>query len=96
MLIEKGQLVEISWVALEPNGRAEHIPESTKRVPLVARVKGFAVERTEDTEEVSIVTLAGRVLCGKVCDPAPRHSHDFGRPQPELLRIGPALRKELD
>lgn len=96
MAIEKGQFVEISWVALEPAGRAEHIPESTKKVPLVTRAKGFALENSSGDTEISIVTLAGRVLRGKVCDSAPRYSHDFGKPQPELLRIGPALRKELD
>lgn len=87
--------MEISWVALEPEGRSENIPESTKLVPLTARVKGFAVEATENAEYISIMTLSGRVLQGKVCDYAPRHTHDFGKPQPELQRIGPALRKEL-
>lgn len=95
MVIEKGQFVEIMWVALEPSGRSENIPESTKQVPLVARVKGFAAETTEGSEEISIFTLSGRVLRGQVCDYAPRHTHDFGKPQPELQRIGPALRKEL-
>lgn len=95
MAIEKGQFVEISWVALEPEGRALHIPESTKRVPLVARVKGFATEAFTSVDDVAVVTLSGRVLRGKLLDPAPRHTHDFGTPQPELLRIGPMLRKEL-
>ncbi|MDP3488367.1 MAG: 2-amino-4-oxopentanoate thiolase subunit OrtA [Bacillota bacterium] len=95
MVIHKGQFVEISWVALEPSGRSESIPESTKQVPLVARVKGFAVETTEGAEEISIITLSDRVLRGKVCDDAPRHTHDFGKPQPELQRIGLTLRKEL-
>lgn len=95
MLIQREQFVEISWVALEPSGRSENIPESTKQVPLVARVKGFAVETTEGTEEISIITLSGRVLRGRVCDYAPRHTHDFGKPQPELQRIGATLRKEL-
>lgn len=95
MAIAKGQFIEISWVALEPSGRSEHIPDSTKQVPLVARVKGFAVEAGDGSEDTSVVTLSGRVLRGRVCDPAPRHTHDFGKPQPELQRIGPALRKEL-
>lgn len=95
MKIEKDQFIEISWVALEPDGRSEHIPESTKRVPLVARVKGFALESTDGIDEVSVVTLSGRILRGKVCDTAPRHAHDFGKPQPELLSIGPTLRQEL-
>ncbi|KAF0196824.1 MAG: hypothetical protein FD169_803 [Bacillota bacterium] len=95
MAIQKGQFVEVSWAALEPSGRSDNIPESTKQVPLIARVKGFAVETTEGSDDISIVTLSGRVLRGKVCDSAPRYSHDFGKPQPELQRIGPTLRREL-
>jgi len=96
MQVAKGQFVEINWIALEPNGRSEHIPESTKKVPLIARVKGFAADDYDASQEISVVTLAGRTVRGTLCDANPHYSHDFGKPQPELLRVGKALRKELE
>jgi len=95
VLSQVGHLVEISWVAMEPAERAEHLPESSKAVPVVARVKGFALESAELGEQVRVRTFAGRILQGILIDAAPCYTHSFGQPQSELLRIGPALREEL-
>ncbi|MBT9177155.1 MAG: 2-amino-4-ketopentanoate thiolase alpha subunit [Firmicutes bacterium] len=90
-----GQFVEVRWIAIEAPDRAASLPESTQRVPLVARVKGFALERGEVGQTIEILSLAGRTLRGTLIDLAPRHTHGFGEPQPELLRIGSELRREL-
>jgi hypothetical protein len=90
-----GELVEISWIAIAANERAANIPDSTRQVPLLARVKGFALERGEVGQEIDILTLAGRKIRGTLLAVSPRHSHGFGEPQPELLRIGSELRREL-
>lgn len=90
-----GHFVEISWIALDTTERAEHIPDSTKKVPLVARVKGFALASCEVGEELEVLTLSGRIMKGKLIDPEPKHTYGFGKPQLELLRIGPQLRKEV-
>lgn len=95
MRSQVGHFVEISWIALDTYERALNIPDSTKKVPLVARVKGFALESREIGEELEVLTLSGRIMKGKLIDPEPKHSHGFGKPQPELLRIGPDLRKEV-
>ena len=91
-----GQFVEISWIAIEASERATNIPESTRQLPLVARVKGIALERGEMGQEIEVLTLAGRRIRGRLTSVAPRHSHGFGEPQPELLRIGSELRRELE
>ncbi len=96
MDIHVGQWVEISWIAITANERAGNVPESTRQVPLVARVKGFALERAELGDEIEVVSLAGRKLRGTLIDASPRHSHGFGEPQPELLRVGSELRRELE
>jgi len=90
-----GEFVEISWIAIAAGERAANIPESTRQVPLLARVKGFALERGKVGQEIDVLTLAGRKIRGTLLHTAPRHSHGFGEPQPELLRIGSELRREL-
>ncbi|MBS3937714.1 MAG: 2-amino-4-ketopentanoate thiolase [Peptococcaceae bacterium] len=95
MKSEVGHLVEISWVALGATERAAHLPESSKAVPVIARVKGFAQSSVPLGAELAVRTFAGRLLTGTLIDVAPCHTHSFGRPQPELLIIGPMLREEL-
>jgi len=90
-----GQFVEVRWDVFAAAERAENIPASTRQVPLVARVKGFALQRGELGQDIEVLTLAGRVVRGMLIDTSPHHSHGFGRPQPELLRVGPDLRREL-
>ncbi|MBT9134751.1 MAG: 2-amino-4-ketopentanoate thiolase alpha subunit [Firmicutes bacterium] len=91
-----GQFVEISWIAIDVSERAANVPESTRQVPLVARVKGFALERGEMGQETEVLTLAGRRIRGTLINLSPRHNHGFGEPQPELLRVGGELRRELE
>jgi hypothetical protein len=91
-----GQWVEIGWVALDVGERADNIPEATRVVPLRARVKGFAQEAGEVGQLVTIITLAGRTLRGELLHINPAHTHSFGEPQPELLCIGPSLRREVE
>jgi hypothetical protein len=95
MVSRIGEFVEITWIAIAANERAANIPESTRQVPLVARVKGFALERGEVGQEINVLTLTGRKIRGTLLAVLPRHSHGFGEPQPELLRIGSELRREL-
>ena len=92
----KGQWVEISWVALEVGSRAPGIPEATERVPLQCRVKGFALDEATLGNQVSVGTMSGRVLEGVLISIEPSHTHSFGNPQPELLQIGPSLRREVE
>ena len=95
MLSQIGSWVEIAWVAMTPSERAEQLPESSKTVPVVAKVRGFALESVALGAELSVKTLAGRTLSGTLVDLSPGHTHSFGRPQPLLLAVGGALREEL-
>jgi hypothetical protein len=91
-----GDWVELAIAVLDPGGRAPGLPPETGSTPLVACVKGFLEQDARAGEPAAIRTLAGRRVEGTLhrLDPAPRHS--FGRPQPELLAIGPELRAALD
>ncbi|MDP3058279.1 MAG: 2-amino-4-oxopentanoate thiolase subunit OrtA [bacterium] len=88
-----GQWVEIYWVVFDLQSRAEHLPECTKKVPMEAKVKGFALSEAEVGDSLSVKTLSGRIVHGVLSDPNPRHTHSFGEPQIELLRIGVSLRE---
>ena len=94
---KKGDWVEIENVLLQPHERAAHIPEDTKRTPLIMWVRGFLLnEGAKVGDFVSIRTLAERTASGTLVAVNPRHEHDFGNPVKELLEIGNELQKELE
>jgi hypothetical protein len=92
----KGDWVQIYKVLLQPEQRSPYIPEDTKRVPLELRVKGFLSHDAKLNDEVTIISLAGRTLTGKLVAISPQYGHDFGKPIPELLSIGNELRMLLN
>lgn len=94
--VVKGDFVQIHKVILEPGARAPQVPEDTKKVPLEMKVKGFL----EDDEavlgqEVTVKTVIGRRITGKLIANNPRYTHDFASLQPELLTVGSDIRKML-
>jgi len=93
--IAGGTWVEIHRVVLHPGERAPQIPDDTKAVPLEMRVKGFLVEPTTLGEEATIITPAGRRVCGTVIEKNPAYTHGFGAPVPELSGIGQEVRAIL-
>ncbi len=93
---KKGDWVEIEEIILKPEERAPQVPEDTKRVPLVQWMRGYLLEEEGSLGEmVTIETLIGRKVKGKLCDVSPRHVHDFGKPVKELIDVGIEIRKEL-
>lgn len=92
----KGDLVQIHKVVLTPEQRPETLPESTKAVPYEAWIKGFllnAEARVGDT--VRIETFSGRKLSGTLEAVNPMYEHNFGKPRPELLRVGTEVKKRI-
>jgi hypothetical protein len=88
-----GEWVEIGWTAFSAENRSRDIPEETQKVPMLARVKGFALSEASLGEKVSLRTTTGRVLTGELLVVRPHYTHSFGTPQPELLEIGLKLRE---
>ncbi|MBS4535186.1 2-amino-4-ketopentanoate thiolase [Clostridium sp. D2Q-14] len=94
---KKGEWVEIEEVLLESDKRAQHLPEDTKKVPLVQWFKGYLLnEEAEIGDYVEVETLIGRNITGKLSDINPKHVHNFGEPIKELIDIGKELRKEVE
>lgn len=95
MTVKKGTWVEIQDTILKADDRTANIPEETKKVPYLMRVRGFLLEDAEFGDEVKIKTMIGRELKGKLHKSEPAYSHNFGKTVPELLKIGIELQEEL-
>jgi len=87
-IIPKGTWVEIEQVILQPEERAQSLPEDTRKVPYVLRVSGFLVKDTELGENTTVRTIIGRELSGRLTTINPGYTHSFGKTIPELLSIG--------
>ncbi len=96
MIKKRENWVKIHITILESSQRASNLPEDTKKVPLEAWINGFMEKEGKIGEIVEIRTLSGRTVKGTLVEINPRYTHDFGNPVPELLRIGPELKKELE
>lgn len=93
---KRGDWVRIHTTILEVGERAPQIPEETRAVPLDMWVNGFLVQAEAGLgQEATVRTLAGRELTGVLSDLCPVYAIDYGKPQPELLAIGPELRALL-
>ena len=91
-----GSWVEIEQVVLQAGERAPNVPEDTAAVDFVARVRGFLEADARLGGEVSVRTLAGRSVTGRLRDAHPRNPADFGNPVAELLDVGAAVRRSLE
>jgi hypothetical protein len=95
-MIEKGKWVQIRKVVLEASERAKHIPEDTKKQPLIMWVKGFLLENAELGNQVQIETVTGRIEIGTLIEVEPSFKHNYGEFVPEILQIDRILRKQVD
>jgi len=94
--VPSGTWVQIETTVLEPEERANHLPEETKKCPLMLWVKGFLEEDAEIGQEVTVRTIIGRSLKGKMIAVNPPYEHNFGRTIPELLTVGKELRDLIE
>ncbi|KLO22574.1 2-amino-4-ketopentanoate thiolase subunit alpha [Marinitoga sp. 1197] len=97
MIAKKNDWVQIYFIGLSPEERANNLPEDTKRVPLEIRIKGFLLaDKAEIGDEVEIETPVGRIVKGKLEEIYPKYKHNFGKPVIELLQIGKQLREMIE
>ena len=91
-----GSWVEIEQVVLPAGERAPNVPEDTASVDFVARIRGFLQSAAPIGAEVSVTTLTGRSVTGRLRAVNPRNPADFGNPIAELLVVGAAARRSLE
>lgn len=94
-VLKRGTWVEIENILLDPERRSNHLPEETKKVPFVMRVRGFLLEDAKLNELVEVQTLIGRKIKGRLVEGNPEYSHGYGPPINELLHIGEAEKQLL-
>ncbi|HBT19582.1 MAG TPA: 2-amino-4-ketopentanoate thiolase [Clostridiaceae bacterium] len=95
--MKKGTWVEIEETILTPEMRTGNIPEETRVVPLIMRVKGFLMEEAKVGDRVQIETITGRVLSGALLCENPTYDYSYGDTfVPELMKIGKELRALLE
>jgi hypothetical protein len=93
---KKGQYVEIQVELLNPHQRSTRLPDDTKKLAYIARIKGFLnVETASIGDTVKINSPIGRTIEGTLIGINPPFVHDFGAQVPELLDIGNELRNIL-
>lgn len=94
-MIKKNSWVQITKTILEPEERASHLPEPTKKVPLVMWVKGFLLNDAEINASVKIKTLTGRIESGVLVCVNPSYMHTYGEFVPEILEIDRIVKTKL-
>jgi len=90
-----GEWVEVERVLLEPADRSPGLPPETVGKQLLVWVKGFAHSGAALGEDVTIETMSGREVTGRLSAVNPGYTHTFGDPIPELSRVGRDLRSRV-
>lgn len=94
---KKGDWVRIHNIVLTKEQRAPQVPDDTKEVPLEMWVKGFLKEEEAQIgDEVTVETIIGRKVKGKMTAIKPRYAHDYGDYVEELAYVGTQLRGLLE
>lgn len=95
MRAKQGDWVNIYNTVLKPEERAPQVPQDTKKVPLETWVKGFIQHDAGIGDEVTIETITGRKVVGRLVEVNPSYTHSFGNTVPEVFKIGLQLKEIL-
>jgi hypothetical protein len=90
-----GDWIEVERVLLEPADRSTNLPPETADKPLRLWIKGFAQAAGALGDAMTIETVTGRLVEGTLSAINPGYFHTFGKPIPELTRVGMDLRARL-
>ena len=91
----EGDWVEVECKLLDPADRSKNLPPETAEKPLMMWVKGFALGEAALGEELTVETMTGRHVTGRLSAVNPGYYHTFGAPIPELASVGRDLRARL-
>lgn len=92
---EPGDWVEVGRVLLEPEDRADGLPDDTSLLPLRVWVRGFARHAADLGDECEVETMAGRTVSGRLTAVNPGYTHTFGTPPPGIAAIGADVRRRV-
>lgn len=95
-MIQKGSYVTIKKVVLNKNERSTNLPEDTKKVDLIMKIKGITLEDAQLNETVKIMTTTKRIIQGELVELNPSYVHSFGRHIEEIDQIKAIILKETE
>jgi hypothetical protein len=90
-----GEWVEVERVLLEPADRSRALPPETAIQPMLVWSTGFATTEGGLGDEVTVETMTGRTVTGRLSAINPGYFHTFGNPIRELVSVGRDLRARL-
>lgn len=91
--VKKGDWVRAHRIVLSPEQRAAKLPEETRLVPLEMWVCGLLLnEKASIGDPVTVRTVTGRIVEGRLESVHPFYDHSFGAFVPELQAIRQELR----
>jgi 2-amino-4-ketopentanoate thiolase alpha subunit len=90
-----GEWVEVERVLLEPADRSANLPPETAEKPMLVWVAGFAGAEARIGEELTVETVTGRFVTGRLSAVNPGYFHTFGNPVPELIGVGRDLKARV-
>lgn len=94
-MIKKGSYVEIEKIVLDCEDRSKAIPYDTKKTPLKMWARGFCDRDCKVGDIVTITTVIGRELEGRVTCAEPSYDHGYGKYVEELAYIGVQAKKMI-
>lgn len=95
-MIDKGTYVRIRKTILKPEERSANLPKDTSRVPFKIWEKGFLQEDADLFDIVTIKTLYGREVTGRLKEANPPYRHSYGCFVPEILTLRDIIQTDMD
>jgi len=95
-MIDKGTYVRIRKTILKPTERSSNLPTETSIVPFKIWVKGFLTEDADLFDIVTIKTLYGREVTGRLKEANPPYRHTYGCFVPEILTLRSIIHQDMD
>jgi hypothetical protein len=94
-MIDKGTYVRIRQTVLQPNERPDSLPEETKQVPFKIWVKGYLEEDADLFDIVTIQTVDGRFVTGRLKEVHPPYRHTYGDFVSEILPLRAIIHSDM-
>lgn len=90
-----GDWVEVEVELLDPAERSGNLPPETAEKPLIMWVKGYSQAEAGLGDELTIETITGRRVSGRLSAVNPGYYITYGDPIAELTHVGRDLRARL-
>ncbi len=95
-MIKKNTYVLVKKTILNKEQRTAHIPEDTKCVDFIMKIKGNLTHDANIGEQVIIITETKRVIEGTLIEINPAYTHSFGEHVEEVMQMKDIILSEVE